>query len=96
MSIDIDAVRKRARFPAPPMGMPFEGETPSEARDREIVNGWLLEWVRDKKDLLSALNELELLRKSQATELLALVKRLLDAKQTKTEVEQELRRLVGL
>jgi hypothetical protein len=89
--IDIDAVRKRARQPTPPLCPPFEGETQAQISDREISNKWQAEWHRDRRDLHEALNEIEILRKSTAPELLALIKRFLDAQRTMTKAEDEMR-----
>lgn len=93
--IDIETVRARARQPTPPALPPGLDETAADARDREITNKWTREWAQDRRDLHKALDEIEILRKSTSPELLALIKKYLDAKRTEAEVEREMGRLVA-
>lgn len=88
--IDIEAVRKRTRQPTPPMMSPHEDETAAQARDRDITNKWMHEWHQDRRDLRAALDEIEILRKSTSPELLALLRRWVEAKRGVSDLEVEI------
>jgi hypothetical protein len=92
--IDIEAVRKRSRQPTPPLMPPGEGETAAQGRDRDITNRWMREWHRDRQDLHAALDEIEILRKSTSPELVALLRRWVEAKNGVSDLEAEMRTIV--
>jgi hypothetical protein len=88
MLLDIPTTKARLRGIVPPTlaGPPIHGETPTEARDREIRNCWLREWCNDRRDLERTLAELELLRQAMPMELLTRITKLIE---TERSLEQQ-------
>jgi len=93
--IDIEAIRTRARRGCTPPAMPPGlKETEAQARDREITNEWIREWAQDRRDLHKALDEIEILRKSTAPELLTLISKYLETRQRMEAIEREMVKVV--
>jgi hypothetical protein len=79
--LDIDAVRKRIDRVVPTATPRVANETRAQTVSREIQNGWLSEWEKDRSDLHRALHEIEMLRKLDDPSSVLLLHRWTDARE---------------